>query len=1232
VLSIGRIGAGDGWRYLTNQVATMDVPRAGERLHAYYQRTGYPPGMWIGRQAVAFGLAGPVDVQAMGLMFGRLAHPVTGQPLGRRPNQYPTLAERVQRHILRLGRPVGDTERAAIAAELAARPDPQPVAGFDLTFSAPKSVSVLFALAGPEMREQLRAAHDMAWRDAFDMFETEVAATRLGANGVAQVDVAGVAAAAFVHWYSRCGDPQLHTHVAVSTLVATTDGRWRRLDSRAIYRAAAAVSERYEATLIAAVSDLTGLRWQHHPSPRTGIVLSEIAGVPDRLLRAFSARRLAIETETARLAGNYQTRHGRSPDRTALARLAQAATLAHRPPGHERRLADQLQAWAGQAATILGCPPADVARKLAAMASGAGRPLRPVRRRKVEHHAQATMQRLTETAATWSYWDIVRHATAQLRETNHRADPATIRRLVTATLARADLFALETNPTITDAPIRLSRADGTSPYLRRGERRYSSTRIAQAEDTLATLAAPVPPDHTESARRQRATYGQLDEAAIVAALRDGVAHLQTLTARRDRRPPASPPRAVLDAEITELRQAIIALKRELVDRHQPQPTYDRHLKERLAGLGIDQAAAVVRLADVRRRLDALIGPAGSGKTTTLQALIDIWSEGHRKAYVLAPTAIAARVAGEKLGLAHDTIHAALGRWRHGNDLPAPGDLVIIDEASMATTPLLLAATQTALACGAQVRLVGDPHQLAAVGAGGGLALVAEAAASPTLVELHRFEHPWEAHATLALRQGDPAGLDAYFAHQRIRPNLDHAAVAEVVANWAASPAGIDHTVMVASDNHTVRQLNILARSHRVQTGQISAEGIQTVDGTTIGVGDLIVTRLNHRPHPGGPLLVRNRDRWTVQQIHPDHSILVANADRPRQAVTLPADYVARHLQLGYADTGHGVQGRTVTRAEVIIRPGDTRWYLYVALSRARQHTAAHIIIDQPEREPLYQPQRSARHILETVLTNSDPVSLSDWQTVTHHANTDPAAAAERYRHAQDEELRHRLTHTLNPLGAGHLLNQPDSWQLLHTAHTLEALGFDAAAVLGAIRPAANDSIAGVCDRLVEQARTASTPGPRPRWYAGVLPAPGPHVDRDVAAWLDTIGHQITTWRDTLAADIVGGQDPPRWAHLLGRSPTDPHAQQGWARAVAQVAMWRTTQRLTGADLLGPPLPPGHRYSPARARAAFAVQEARALSGTDRRSHDPPPPYQPRRRPHRYPQRPLTRSMLNRRPR
>ena len=108
----------------------------------------------------------------------------------------------------------------------------------------------------PRLIANIQQAHETAWRDALAHFEADVACTRLGAAGVAQVDVDGVTAAAFEHWFNRAGDPQLHTHLALSAMVRTVgSGRWGRLDSRAMYRAAASVGEIYTGSLLARLSD-----------------------------------------------------------------------------------------------------------------------------------------------------------------------------------------------------------------------------------------------------------------------------------------------------------------------------------------------------------------------------------------------------------------------------------------------------------------------------------------------------------------------------------------------------------------------------------------------------------------------------------------------------------------------------------------------------------------------------------------------------------------------------------------------------------------------------------------------------------------------------------------------------------------------------------------------------------------------------------------------------------------
>ena len=473
-----------------------------------------------------------------------------------------------------------------------------------------------------------------------------------------------------------------------------------------------------------------------------------------------------------------------------------------------------------------------------------------------------------------------------------------------------------------------------------------------------------------------------------------------------------------------------------------------------------------------------------------------WHHHHHEVIALAPTAIAARATGEILAVDHDTLHGAMRRWQRGENLPVPGDLVLIDEASMAATATLLAAARTATNHGATVRLVGDPRQLKAVGAGGGLALVAEATNAPELSQLHRFDHPWEAQATLGLRRGDPSALDAYFAHDRIRADLDHTAIAATLRAWAHSPAGNHATIMVASDNHTVRQLNNLARARARQRRTRQRRGCDPHDDTTAGIG-------GHHRHPQKPAPPppshqkrrvgdRNRDRWHLKTVNVDGTVTVTDLPAPTR-VTLPADYVSKHVQLGYADTGHGVQGRTVERAEILVRPGDTRWYLYVAMSRARQHTVAHVVIDRLDHEPLYKPGRTARRILKAILANDEPVSLTDHQRLADDAAANPARLYDRYRHTQTEDLRHRLTQTLHDLGAGQLLHCQDSWQLTGTALAIEQAGLDAQPSFAPNQTTSPSPSRLAANNSTTPATTRTTPTDGSAPQAGT-PASSPNLD------------------------------------------------------------------------------------------------------------------------------------------
>jgi conjugative relaxase-like TrwC/TraI family protein len=180
------------------------------------------------------------------------------------------------------------------------------------SFSAPKSVSLLWGLGGVEAAGQVKAAHREAVGAALSYLQREACWTRRGAGGREFVKGSGFLAAAYVHRSSRNGDPQLHTHVLVANATKGPDGRWTRLYHPAIYEHAKTAGYLYEAHLRHGLTLRLGVHWQE---VRSGI--AEIEGFADSHLRAFSTRR----AEILEAAGS-----------DASAASMQVATLATRKP------------------------------------------------------------------------------------------------------------------------------------------------------------------------------------------------------------------------------------------------------------------------------------------------------------------------------------------------------------------------------------------------------------------------------------------------------------------------------------------------------------------------------------------------------------------------------------------------------------------------------------------------------------------------------------------------------------------------------------------------------------------------------------------------------------------------------------------------------------------------------------------------------------------------------------
>jgi TrwC relaxase len=329
-MSIHKLTAGSGYDYLTRQVAVQDATDKGHTgLASYYTARGESPGVWLGSGMTgidALAAGDPVTAQQMQALFGSGHHPLAVQR--REQLQGPGLTDRDYQGVTRLGVPYkvysGDVsafrlevakriaginqaaglpadwpvpadQRARVRTQVAreffaaehgrppqdarelagliakaSRPKTAAVAGYDLTFSPVKSVSTLWAIADPQVAARIEVAHQAAVKDALTFIEEHALFTRVGTNGVRQVDVQGLVAVAFTHRDSRAGDPDLHTHVAVANKVQTKDGRWLSIDGRVLFKATVTASETYNTALERHLRDGLGAAFPGAGEPRPG--------------------------------------------------------------------------------------------------------------------------------------------------------------------------------------------------------------------------------------------------------------------------------------------------------------------------------------------------------------------------------------------------------------------------------------------------------------------------------------------------------------------------------------------------------------------------------------------------------------------------------------------------------------------------------------------------------------------------------------------------------------------------------------------------------------------------------------------------------------------------------------------------------------------------------------------------------------------------------------------------
>ena len=1174
------ISSGHSADYLIGAVAC-----GRENYYTGAVAAGEPPGRWYGAGAASLGLAGLVDEQDMTALYEYFLDPLDeafSDPS--RWTEASTLGHAGRRYL---------SEDELYAAALDAEPDASPerreelrldagkkarrnVAFLDATYSVQKSVTVLHTAfeaqevaavrAGDDEAAAAWAAHRQAVEDAIwagnraglDYLAEHAGYARVGHHGGAAgrfIDAHDWTVASFFQHDSRDHDPQLHIHNAILNRVQGADGEWRTLDSRAIHRFRGAASAVAERTTEEHLTRALGVRFATRPDGKA----REVVGVPAEVMDLFSSRRRAITRKTAHLVSAFESKFGRAPNSLELDRLQRQATFATRnAKSHDgETIEERLDRWDRELRAEVAGGLAKVASDVLALAGQAAEAERWSRAAVIET-ALADVQ---ETKAAWTAGDLTRAISDALPDQLGPLDGHDVAELLTGLTAEALTVAVPLDaarPGAADLPSGLRLADGRSAYEAPGGQLYATPGHVRTERLLAAS-----------------------------------------TARRGAR---ALPAAGVDAFLTGLAESGIEL-------------------------GADQAAAVRGVLSSGAQVESLVGPAGAGKTFVMGVIARAWQEGALwrgsagRVVGLAASQIATEVlAGE--GVAARNIARWLAAQKRLTDGRAGGDdeqwrlhhgdLVVVDESAMANTSDLAAIHRHVEQAGAKLLLTGDHRQLAAVGAGGAMNLMVEAGGSYELTEARRFTTPWERDASLRLRAADQTVLGEYHKHGRLLDSgTIHQAEASAARAWLADTVAGRHSLLIVDTNEQAARLSAQLRADLARLGRVEELGVPLgLQGTYAGVGDLIQARLNgwhlagYAGNRRGPI---NREQYRVLSTREDGGLVVApvlgrdtiDGEQLGEAMTLPGEYVAEHVALGYASTVHAAQGLTVDTSHAVITPNTGAEALYVGMSRGRHGNTAHVTTlavpaDAPTGAAQEAVHRAPQSVLATTLETAAP-QQSALATATESATEAGSVRtpAELLADAAELATAGRTAQWLDQLvDAGHLTaEQRVSFAVEDGGPTLgrllrrvELAGHDPHAVLvDAITSRPLDSARQLTNVIHHRIRAAVTLDPVGDRYADWVPKVD---DPQWQTYLATLAETADARRRELGQEVAA--DAPAWAvEALGPVPDEPDDRAEWRARAGTVAAHR---ELTGHDeptvALGPAPKQGQVEAYASWRAAW----------------------------------------------
>lgn len=449
------------------------VERVATDSHDYYTGRGEAAGVWSGSGLESYGLTAGSEVRPEQFIDAVMARdPGTGEQL---------LA----------GRGAGNRTNTF----------------YDLTWSAPKSVSMAYGMGSPAVREAVREAHDAAVAEGLAYLEREATVARQGKAGAgAEMATDGLIVAEFRHRTSRAGDPDLHTHATVMNLVRREDGQWRSPWSKPLFDHAKTAGMVYQAALRGELTRSLGAEWE--PVSEHG--QADLAAIPEGLREQFSTRRAQLRAAMAELG-------------TSSRSAAQTAAYATREPkrgiAEPGMTAEGMHAkWRGEAAAV----GLDVAEVLEGREPRDWRESAPAAEQL--HTLLGGPDGLTEQATSFNRQDVIRRVARAMPD---GADLATIEAAADGFLASAGVVQLHDASLTTKDVIR--RQDGRIVVGGEVAARYTSADLLAWERELVAVGdggrdagvGVAEPAHLAAAVAARPTIGADQLEALERVTRSG---------------------------------------------------------------------------------------------------------------------------------------------------------------------------------------------------------------------------------------------------------------------------------------------------------------------------------------------------------------------------------------------------------------------------------------------------------------------------------------------------------------------------------------------------------------------------------------------------------------------------------------------------------------------------------------------------------------------------------------